>query len=78
MDDVSSDWKASHRLSVQVTCPACAATGEMRVREDAAPPFTDEPRRTYAIDPARFTLLVGGETPQMACVACGARFPRLG
>jgi len=76
MDDDSSDWKASHRLSIRVACPSCGSSGEMQVREDGGPPFTDTPRRTYVVDLTKFSFLVGGQPPAMACVACGAQFPR--
>jgi hypothetical protein len=67
---------AHHRISISVACPVCEATGELQIAEDAGPPFADAPRRTYAVDPVKFSFLVGGEPAAMACVACGARFSR--
>jgi hypothetical protein len=67
---------AHHQISVRVACPVCAAAGELKIAEDAGPPFADTPRRTYAVDPMKFNILVGGEPAAMACVACGARFSR--
>jgi hypothetical protein len=76
VDEISLDWKAAHRFSIRLACPACGAKGELRLTEDSQPPFSDTPRRTYAVDSLKFTLLIGGEPPTMACVACGAQFPR--
>ncbi len=77
-DDICPNVSSNHRLSISVACPVCEATGEIKAKEDAGPPFTETPRRTYAVDPAKFTLLIGGEPPMIQCVPCGARFPRPG
>jgi len=65
-----------HRFSIEFACPACGASGKVGVAEEAGPPFTDAPRRTYAIDPRHFVLVVEGDPPAIECVACGAGFPR--
>lgn len=67
---------AHHRFSVEFACPSCEALGKIKVTEDAGPPFTDRPRRTYDADPETFLLLVGEKRPVIRCVACGAAFPR--
>ncbi len=67
---------ATHRLSIDIACPACGASGAIKVSEDAGPPFTDTPRRTYSTNAEKFVLLIEGEPPSIGCVACGARFPR--
>jgi hypothetical protein len=63
-------------LSIDIACPSCGASSAIKVMEDAGPPFTDTPRRTYFTDVEKFVLLIGGDAPAIACVACGARFPR--
>jgi Zn ribbon nucleic-acid-binding protein len=67
---------ANHRFSIPVACPVCEAAGDIKVTEEAGPPFTDTPRRAYTADPMKFTLLIGDEPPMVQCVPCGARFPR--
>jgi hypothetical protein len=64
-----------HRFNIEFACPACGATGAISVAEDARPPFTDTPRRTYTADPARFALISGGDDPPgIKCRACRAIF----
>lgn len=77
-DGIGPVVTANHRFRIRLACPVCEAEGEIKVTEEAGPPFTDMPRRTYAIDPLKFTLLIGGEPPMVQCVPCGARFPRPG
>ena len=36
--------------------------------EDAGPPFTDAPRRTYSTDPDKFALISQGDPLQIQCV----------
>jgi len=67
---------AHHRFTVEFACPSCAAPGEIKVTEDAQPPFTARPRRMYDADPRKFVLITGGSPPAIECAACGARFPR--
>jgi hypothetical protein len=67
---------AHHRLSIEIACPSCGASGTVKVAEDAGPPFTDAPRRTYSTDPDKFALISQGDPLQIQCVACGGRFPR--
>jgi hypothetical protein len=63
-------------LSIDIACPDCGASSAIKVTEDAGPPFTDTPRRSYSTDAEKFELVVGAGAPAIACVACGARFPR--
>jgi hypothetical protein len=63
-------------LSIDIACPTCGAEGTIKVAEDAGPPFTDMPRRTYTTDAGKFVLLLDGDPPAIECVACGDRFPR--
>lgn len=62
----------NHRLSFDVQCPACGATDTIIVTEDAGPPFTDEPRRTYS---ASEFGIKSGNPATIACATCGANFP---
>ena len=63
-----------HRFSITIACPACAASGAVIVTEDAGPPFSETPRRTYTAEPNRFEVAIGSDPPEIKCVACGARF----
>lgn len=65
---------AHHRFSIEFACPACGASGAISVAEDAGPPFTDTPRRTYTTDQERFALIAGGDPPGVKCRACRAIF----
>jgi hypothetical protein len=42
--------------------------------EDAEPPFTDIPRRTYTADGQDFALVSEAHPPEIQCRACGAKF----
>jgi hypothetical protein len=65
---------AHHRFSIQVACPSCGASGDIKVIEDGGPPFTDTPRRAYSADPDRFVLTDEGAPPAFECRACRAIF----
>jgi hypothetical protein len=62
----------NHRWTFAVTCPRCARSGDIKVIEDAKPPF-DESRRTYAA-PAEFHVVLGPPVT-IECIGCGAAFP---
>ncbi|HEY2751334.1 hypothetical protein, partial [Phenylobacterium sp.] len=63
---------ANHRLSFDVECPTCGATGRVVAIEEAGPPFADAPRRTYSAG----SFGVGAGNPAtIECAACGAKFP---
>jgi hypothetical protein len=65
---------AHHRFSVEAECPDCGASGAIKVTEDAGPPFTDVPRRTFRDESQKFR--VSSEAPPtIECVGCGASFP---
>jgi hypothetical protein len=65
---------ASHRLRFEIPCPACGSSGVIWVIEDANPPFTDTPRRSYKADEDKFIVTVG-DPPAIECRACGGQFP---
>jgi hypothetical protein len=65
---------ASHRLNVEISCSRCRASALLRIVEDADPPFTDTPRRTYRVDLQKFVLGTG-ESLMIECVSCGYEFP---
>jgi hypothetical protein len=62
---------ASHRVIVDVECPRCGATGTVIALEDAGPPFTDPPRRTFFA--GKFGVEPGNPAT-IECAACGAKF----
>jgi len=61
----------NHRFLMDVSCPACGASGNIRVIEEAGPPFTETPRRAYAAETAAFQITL----PSITCVACRTAFP---
>jgi hypothetical protein len=63
----------THRFSFDVACPGCGASGRIKVMEDAGPPFTDIPRRSYVGDAGKFAV-AAGDPPTITCAACGAEF----
>jgi hypothetical protein len=65
---------AHHRFSVDAACPACGTSGKIKVTEDAGPPFTDIPRRTFADETQKFRVSSEAQ-PTIECVGCGASFP---
>jgi len=65
---------ANHRIRLEITCPACGASGVIRVVEDAGPPFDEAPRRAYESDPDKFQV-TPGSPPTVKCGACGAKVP---
>ena len=65
---------AHHHFSIGIACPACGAGGKISVVEEAGPPFTDAPRRTYSAVGAEFELNSGGGRSRATCRACGATF----
>lgn len=58
-----------HRWSFHFECPTCGRSGFVKVAEDAGPPFTAQPRRTYAAAPG-FTV-TDGDPIKIAC-DCGS------
>jgi hypothetical protein len=64
---------SSHRIKVEIACPACGSSGTIIVVEDAGPPFDDEPRRSYENNSDKFRVS-GGTPPTIRCVACGTNF----
>jgi hypothetical protein len=63
----------NHRFSFDVACPGCHVLGRIKVLEDAGPPFTDIPRRTYVGESEKFSV-AAGDPPTVRCVSCGAEF----
>jgi hypothetical protein len=61
---------ANHRLNFDVTCPTCATRGAITLIEDAGPPFTEAPRRTFNSRDNKF-VVTSEEPPAVACASCG-------
>jgi uncharacterized Zn finger protein len=64
----------SHRIEFEITCPSCSTAGSITVKEDAGPPFDDDPRRRYESIPYEFRINPGRPLT-ITCRACGTTFP---
>ena len=60
----------SHKWNLSLKCPKCGGVGGVSVVEDGGPPFTDEPRRTYAVR-GNFALKPGG-ADSATCLTCNS------
>jgi hypothetical protein len=59
-----------HRWTLSVKCPRCEKLGDVKVAEEAGPPFTDDPPRRRYLDGEGFHA----RGSKFGCLTCGAAF----
>lgn len=61
-----------HRWSFDAQCARCETVHEVQVIEDAGPPFTDLPRRSYK--PSTAFSVTEGPPVIITCLKCSNKF----